>query len=51
MGSRSRSRSRSGSREDMDRMVTIEEAKEDDTDRAGEDDAGNSIAFDDDDDV
>jgi len=35
----------------MDRMVTIEEAKEDDTDRAGEDDAGNSIAFDDDDDV
>lgn len=46
MGSRSRSRSRSGSREDMDRMVTIEEAKEDDTDRAGEDDAGNSIGKD-----
>jgi len=44
--SRSRSRSRSGSREDMDRMVTIEEAKEDDR---VEDDAGDSIAFDDDD--
>ena len=33
----SRSRSRSGSREDMDRMVTLEETKEDDMDRAEDD--------------
>lgn len=39
------SRSRSGSREDMDRMVTMDETREDDVDRA-EDDAENSVGKD-----